>query len=232
MLPYFYHPHSITNEHVTFDEETSKHIAGVLRMKKGEKLQITDGRGHLHTGEIVDDHRKKTSIQITGSIKVSPPERKITIAISLLKNPTRFEWFLEKATEIGVTTIIPLQCAHTEKLKFKEERSQHILSSALIQSRQAWMPVLKEVTKINTVLETENAQQKFIAHCFTGEKRELRDVINDSLSSAIILIGPEGDFTREEVESAVKHHYSMVSLGNTRLRTETAGIVAATLLCV
>jgi len=140
---------------------------------------------------------------------------------------------LEKATEIGVTEIIPLICDRTEKQKFREDRLQSILITAMLQSQQCWLPLLHKPIRYELLFRQQDvidASQKFIAHCIEDEKRNLVDLVNESLTSQIILIGPEGDFTADEVELAVQNHFMTVSLGETRLRAETAGVVAATLL--
>jgi 16S rRNA (uracil1498-N3)-methyltransferase len=203
----------------------------VLRMKIGEQLQITDGKGNLFITEIVDDHKKKATVEILSSTFVKPPEKKITIAISLVKNTSRFEWFLEKATEIGVNEIIPLLCTRTEKQHFRFDRMNGILVSAMLQSQQAWLPVLHEPTRFDDlVMRRFDDSKKYIAHCLPeGNKETLNHQINKS-SNQLILIGPEGDFTSDEIEQALQSDFTPVTLGETRLRTETAGIVAATLL--
>ncbi len=233
-LPFFYianyDPSAST---ITLDEENSRHTIQVLRMKAGDNLNLTDGKGNLLTVEITDDHKKKCVVQVKGKKFLHAPARKIFIAISLLKNANRFEWFLEKATEIGISEIIPLICHRTEKEKFRHDRMEAILISAMLQSQQCWLPVLHEPIGFELLLRQEeivNASQKFIAHCIEDEKRMLADLVNDSLASQVILIGPEGDFTPEEIEFARANHFDAVSLGDTRLRTETAGVVAATIL--
>ena len=197
-------------------------------------INLTDGKGNLITASITRADKKKCTVSITGKEKITSPERKISICISLLKNSNRFEWFLEKATEIGISEIVPLQCRRTEKQHFRMDRMQQILISALIQSRQCWLPILHEPVKFSTFLdaaEGANAyQQKFIAHCIPEEKRNLSDLLNSNLASQIILIGPEGDFTPDEIERARQHHFIPVALGETRLRAESAGIVAAALM--
>ena len=215
---------------MVLDDETSKHIVQVLRMKKGESLKLTDGKGNLLTAEISNDHKKHCGVKITDSRFTPHDSRKITIAISLLKNSNRFEWFLEKATEIGVSEIIPLICTRTEKEKFRQDRMQNILMSAMLQSQQYWLPLLHQPTLFDEVLQTP-VDQKFIAHCEESNKQSL-SFHQRSSTSKLILIGPEGDFTPEEIEAAYKNNFIPVSLGNTRLRTETAAIVAATVLCV
>jgi len=212
------------------DEETSKHVVNVLRMKNGDLLHLTDGKGNLVTAEITDNHKKKCLVKMKENGSRPRNSRKVTIAISLLKNSYRFEWFLEKATEIGISEIIPMLCERTDKQKFRIDRMQQILVSAMLQSQQCWLPKLYEPILFPDVIAQSTHQQKFIAHCIDDEKRNLVDLINESLSSQIILIGPAGDFTVAEVLLAIQHHFDAVSLGITRLRTETAGIAAAVLL--
>jgi len=232
-LPFFYKEDIAAGaEQVILDEDTSKHIVQVLRMQNGEQLQLTDGKGNLFTGVITDNNRKRCAVAILQTTNHQPQTRKISIAISLLKNTSRFEWFLEKATEIGVSEIIPLVCARTEKTAFKYDRMKSILVSAMLQSQQCRLPVLQEPIKFNQLVQTAPHPQKLIAHCEeTGVKQAL-STLQSVGASAIILIGPEGDFTPEEIQLALENNFSAVALGNTRLRTETAGVVAASLLCL
>jgi 16S rRNA (uracil1498-N3)-methyltransferase len=204
----------------------------VLRMKEGEKLNLTDGKGNLITAEIADAHKKHCSVKIIDSQFTSHVSRKITIAISLLKNTNRFEWFLEKATEIGISEIIPLICERTEKQKFRYDRMKGICISAMLQSQQCWLPILDEPVKYTEYIksiEHNSDLTKLIAHCEeSGQKNSLSTF---SLSNhSTILIGPEGDFTKQEIDLALQNKFIPVSLGETRLRSETAGVVAATLL--
>jgi 16S rRNA (uracil1498-N3)-methyltransferase len=230
-LPFFYKEDiTATSSEVTLDEATSKHVVQVLRMQNGEQLQLTNGKGDLFTAAISDDNRKKCSVSILTTSNHKQLITNITIAISPVKNNTRFEWFLEKATEIGVSAIIPLICSRTEKSSMKPERMKSILISAMLQSQQCILPELHKPVKFDQLVRSATQQQKFIAHCTDDAKRNLADLNNGSLNSKIILIGPEGDFTNEEITTATAHHFNAVSLGHTRLRTETAGIVAATLL--
>ncbi|MGB8194917.1 MAG: RsmE family RNA methyltransferase [Chitinophagaceae bacterium] len=225
------------NEILTLDEDTSKHVVQVLRMQKGELLQLTDGKGNLVNGQIIDAFKKNSTVRIIEAQFIPRPERMTAIAISLLKNSNRFEWFLEKATELGIQEIVPLICDRTTRQHFRFERMQSLLVSAMLQSQQAWLPEFHEPVRFNKFMEgfQEPAEeageyQKFIAHCIDEDgKQDLRDLVNTSLNG-IVLIGPEGDFSKEEIELAARHQFVPVSLGATRLRTETAGIVAATLL--
>ena len=226
-LPIFFEEDISDQSSFTLSEETSKHIIQVLRMKQGEKLQLTNGKGKIVIAEITREHKKSTEVKVLSTSNIAPRTSNITIAISLIKNNSRFEWFLEKATEIGVSEIIPLLCDRTEKQHFRHDRMKNILISAMLQSQQAWLPVLHEPVKFKEIVKTFQ-QNKYIAHCIEEEKMAIGNrPINQS---SIILIGPEGDFTKEEIELAKQNNFIPVSLGDTRLRTETAGIVACVLL--
>ena len=226
-LPYFYLREPLDNTgNIVLDEDTSRHIVQVLRMRVDEKLSLTDGKGNLFTARITDDHKKHCSVSILDTVSSPALSKSITIGISLLKNASRFEWFLEKATEIGVSGIVPLICDRTEKQKFRFDRMEQILVSAMIQSQQAWLPELTEPVKFEEFLRNNNSQHKLIAHCEDSAKNEIRS----TGSSIAVLIGPEGDFTHTEIEKALKAGFKPVSLGKTRLRSETAGVVALTIL--
>jgi 16S rRNA (uracil1498-N3)-methyltransferase len=229
-LPFFF-VEDLTNKQIILDEDTSKHMINVLRMQEGDEVLLTDGKGKRANASIIDDNRKKCVVEIS-SIEVEEKRKsKVAIGISLIKNVSRFEWFLEKATEIGVNEIIPLICVRTEKEKFRFDRMQHILISAMLQSQQCRLPVLIEPIEFKKAIEL-SFEQKFIAHCEETNKQSLSLQQLNNSTSQLLLIGPEGDFTHEEIETAMKNNFTPVTLGNTRLRTETAGIVAATLLCV
>lgn len=229
-LPFFF-VEKLDASFITLNEETSKHIVQVLRMENGEKLQLTDGKGSLAIASITDNNRKRCQAQIVQTSNIKAPAANITIAISPVKNNSRFEWFLEKATEIGVNNIIPLICSRTEKQHFKFDRMQSILISAMLQSQQAWLPELHQPIKLNEAVLKASQDQKFIAHCEDeSNKTQLNSVLVNNPGSKLILIGPEGDFTKEEIDLALSNNFKPVALGDTRLRTETAGIVAATLL--
>ena len=229
-LPFFFIPsYDKDQSEIILDEENSRHIVQVLRMKPGERLQITDGKGNLLTGSIVGDHKKKCVVRLEEAASVAPRERKVCIAISLLKNTSRFEWFLEKAAEMGITTILPLLTERTEKQHFRQDRMQTLLVSAMLQSQQAWMPELATPISFGQAVEYSRQDRRLIAHCVeTAEKKVLRSMPG----STLILIGPEGDFSQKEIGFALEHAFVPVSLGETRLRSETAGVVAAALLCL
>jgi 16S rRNA (uracil1498-N3)-methyltransferase len=230
--PFFYiESVDTTANTIVLDEDTSKHVVQVLRMKVGAQLNLTDGKGNLLTCSITENHKKHCTVRVEEARHKEQGARKVSLAISLLKNANRFEWFLEKATELGVNEIIPLICNRTEKEKFRFERMQGICISAMLQSQQVWLPVLHEPLDFKKAVEQAIAEQKFIAHCIEGaNKQSLHQQISTS-AHRLICIGPEGDFTKDEIELALKNNFVAVSLGETRLRTETAGVVAATLLC-
>jgi 16S rRNA (uracil1498-N3)-methyltransferase len=242
-LPYFYEP-LIASPHHILSEETSKHCVQVLRMKEDAQLLLTDGKGNLFTAVITKANKKNCEVRIqdagyqlqdsnynqleTGNRQ--PATSNVSIAISLLKNPTRFEWFLEKATEIGVKEIQPLICAHTEKENFRFDRMNNILISAMLQSKQTWLPQLHQPKRLDVFIKENFDGIKLIAHCKEENKSSI-NTLDLKNKNALLLIGPEGDFSQQEIDAALKNNFISVSLGNMRLRSETAGIVAATLLC-
>ena len=228
-LPFFFEANIPEAGNFFMSEESSKHIVQVLRMKQGQEIKITNGKGELLTSFITISNKKKTEVAIRNRLSLPKSSQKVSIAISPLKNNNRFEWFLEKATEIGVSEIIPLICNRTERNSMKMERMNNILVSAMLQSRQAWIPELIEPTKFSELITNRSYHQKFIAYCNETGKKTLKEFHNKD-GSQIILIGPEGDFTQNEINIAIQNNYIPVSLGETRLRTETAGIVAAVLL--
>ncbi len=229
-LPIFFIDTFSASDMLTLNEDTSRHVVQVLRMKPTEKLQLTDGAGTLATAAILDDHKKKCTVKITEKQFVARKEHEVCIAISLLKNATRFEWFLEKATETGVTEIIPMLCERTEKQHFRYDRMKQIIISAMMQSKQAWLPVLHEPVLFSAVISRSAYAERLIAHCVEEDKKQVTDFRRNL--SVQILIGPEGDFTSSEISAALGNHFQPVSLGETRLRTETAGVIAATILCI
>jgi 16S rRNA (uracil1498-N3)-methyltransferase len=229
-LPFFYSEDIKTNStQFILNVDTSKHVAQVLRMQIGEQLQLTDGKGNLYIAEIIDDNRKKCVVKILSCPNQPKGEKKITIAVSLVKNSTRFEWLLEKATEIGVSEIIPLLCSRTEKQHFRHDRMKSILISAMLQSQQSWLPKMHEPIKFSTFVQQPFEGQQFIAHC-EDEKPRNELTTYQPFKVATILIGPEGDFSVDEIALALNNNFKPVVLGETRLRTETAAVVAATIL--
>lgn len=209
-------------------EDTARHVSTVLRMRTGEKFFLTNGQGSRVPVELVASDRKQCLVQSLGSPESLPKPTPLVIAVSLLKNASRFEWLLEKCTEIGATTIVPLICARTERQHFRADRMRQVLISAMLQSQQLWLPEMPEPRPLPAFLSETFAGKSYIAHCLPGEKHGLRD--HTKGASARMLIGPEGDFTPEEISMAISAGFQPVHLGETRLRTETAAMVAAVLL--
>jgi 16S rRNA (uracil1498-N3)-methyltransferase len=233
-LPFFYiEDFDPLAQFITLDEDNSKHVVQVLRMKAGEQLHLTDGRGSLLLAEIMEADKRHCTVKLM-AVKQQPPNKKqVSIAISVLKNANRFEWFLEKATEIGISEIIPLLCSRTERQHFRFDRMKNILISAMLQSQQCWLPVLRKPVAFADIQMNQFANYlKLVAHCEEEEeeKKTISQFPNFSHQPSIILIGPEGDFTKDEINIALQEGFIPVTLGETRLRAETAGVVAAALL--
>ena len=226
-LPYFF-SNDLAGEFVTLNDTNSRHIVQVLRMQQGEPLHLTNGKGLVAKGKITTANKKATEILIESIETFAPPEKKNRIAISPLKNASRFEWFLEKAAELGISEVIPLICERTQKEHFRYDRMDAITISALLQSKQTWKTVLRQPISFEKfIAESVIDVSLFIAHCLPGNNKIS---FCPSAHNNLILIGPEGDFSSKEIEAALSLNYQQVSLGNTRLRTETAGIAAATIL--
>ncbi|MFM8591604.1 MAG: RsmE family RNA methyltransferase [Sphingomonadales bacterium] len=215
---------------VTLDEINSKHAIQVLRLRKGDAVLLTDGCGTLLQGTIADEHRKACVIQIESVQTVPPPTSPVLLAVSPLKNTSRFEWLLEKVTELGVHRIIPIRCDRTEKENLRTDRLRSVLVSALLQSRQCWLPVLEEPMPFTTLTElTDLAANRCIAYCGEAKKISLNNW-HPGQGATLVCIGPEGDFTEAEHAKALQSGFTTVHLGANRLRTETAAMVAVALL--
>jgi 16S rRNA (uracil1498-N3)-methyltransferase len=223
----FYTP-NIDPSHPQFflTEEESKHAIRVLRLEVGSAVQLIDGRGGLYTAEISDAHPKRTILQIK-NITAGYGKRNhyLHIAIAPTKNIERTEWFLEKATEIGIDEISLIICQRSERKEAKAERLNKIITAAIKQSLKAYHPVLNEPRTLNELLAAPFDGQKFIAHCEDKEKVDLSTAL-EKQGRYLILIGPEGDFTSNEIDTALQNGYKAITLGNSRLRTETAALEA------
>jgi 16S rRNA (uracil1498-N3)-methyltransferase len=221
----FYVPNVAENE-IVLDETESKHAIRVLRLNVGDKIQVVNGKGGFFLAEITQPHPKKCKLSILESHTEFGKRRfNLHMAIAPTKNIDRFEWFLEKATEIGIDEITPVLCEHSERKTIKPDRLEKILVSAMKQSLKAYLPKLNPMVSFNGFLIKNEGEQKYIAHCNEGEKEHLQNEVEKE-KSVTILIGPEGDFSPEEVEQAKKNGFCEISLGSSRLRTETAAIVA------
>jgi len=223
----FYTPDIIAASPTYFlNEEESKHAIRVLRLQAGDRVQLIDGKGNFYVAEITDAHPKKTQLSI---VSVEPDFNKrnhyLHIAVAPTKNIERLEWFLEKATEIGIDEISLIICQRSERKEAKTDRLNKIITSAIKQSIKAWHPILSEPVQFSKLLAMPFDGQKYIAHCEPGDKISLKENIKP-LGKYLILIGPEGDFAPKEIDDAIKSGFKAITLGNSRLRTETAALEA------
>ncbi|MEY3059780.1 MAG: hypothetical protein RL000_1132 [Bacteroidota bacterium] len=226
-IPLFYFSAlSNTQGVVDLDDAIRHHATVVLRMNEGEQMLLTNGKGLAAHATILASSKKQLTVRLYDFVDHDVVKRKLMLGISLLKNAARFEWMLEKVTEIGITEIYPLKCERTEKQHYKKERFEQIIVSACLQSQQFHFPVLHEPISFSELMNQQLPNGKFIAHCLEGDKKLLSSSNNDT----ILLIGPEGDFTPQEIEGALAQAFIPVSLGVTRLRTETAGVVGAVMM--
>jgi 16S rRNA (uracil1498-N3)-methyltransferase len=222
----FYAP-DIDGEIYTLDENESKHVIRVLRMTRGEDVRLIDGKGNLYEGTISNPDKTRCTIDIKGKIEnFEKRSYRLHIAISPLKNPERFEWFIEKSVELGIDEITPVICRHTEKPGIKSERINNIIISAMKQSLKATRTVLNEPVSFRDFIYSDLTGIRMIAHCDAAKERSRVSDVYSKNDNAIILIGPEGDFSMEEIDEAVNRNYLQVHLGPSRLRTETAGVAA------
>ncbi len=222
----FYNPN--INEQVStfiFDKVESKHIIKVLRKKEGDILHVTNGLGSLFTTEISLASDSKCTVKIQSFIKQETPKFHLHLAVAPTKMNERYEWFLEKATEIGIQEITPIICDHSERKIIKTERFQKIIESAMKQSLHYYIPKLNDPVLFKDFIKKDISGSKFIAHCEESDKKTLKSNIIPNTDTTI-LIGPEGDFSIKEIEMALNAKFIPISLGETRLRTETAAIVA------
>ena len=214
----------------SLSEEESGHCVRVLRYTRGDEILLTNGHGMTYTARITNPHPKHCEFEVLTAEKQKPHhDAYIHIAIAPTKNIERLEWCVEKCTEIGVDEITPLLCRFSERKSLRLDRLEKIILSAAKQSLTPYLPKLNALTPYDEFVKVAKEEQRFIAHCYKDEKRELKDELQRG-KSVLVLIGPEGDFSEQEVQEALSLGFVPVSLGNSRLRTETAGIVAC-LIC-
>lgn len=213
------------NNSFTFPKDESRHIVKVLRKKVGDTLYITNGKGFLFTAKITIADQKNCVVSIENSEFKKPTDYQLHLAVAPTKMNDRYEWFLEKATEIGITSITPIFCDHSERKNVKLDRFEKILQSAMKQSLHLYLPTLNQPMSFKDYINQDFSGDLFIAHCEETDKKSLKNEIKPN-TEITILIGPEGDFSVNEIETAIKNKFIPVTLGNTRLRTETAAIVA------
>lgn len=221
----FYTPDILTDTYI-LNEDESKHCIKVLRLQMGDSVTLIDGTGGFYQAEIVDPHPKKTKLKIIATQhEYGKRNHYLHIAVAPTKNIERIEWFLEKATEIGIDEISLFICDRSERKEVKTDRLNRVITSAVKQSLKAYHPQLNEVISFKNFIKQTQASQKFIAHCLDDEKKTLKNCINNQ-ADYVILIGPEGDFTPQEITLAIDNNFVPISLGNSRLRTETAALEA------
>lgn len=229
-----FYTHDLESDFCTLNEEESKHCIRVLRMRVGDELHLTDGRGTMYRCKVVDDNVKRCVVEVVETMaNYEPLSYGLTMAVAPTKNIDRYEWFLEKATEIGVDTVIPIIGEHSERKVIKREREEKVITAAVKQSLKAYHPRLTDVTPFAEVVRMEFSGRKFIAHC--GETFHEKSYLASTLrkgEDALILIGPEGDFSPEEVELAVVNGFEEITLGKQRFRTETAAVVAVDMVSI
>ena len=219
---------SIQSEIITLDENDSKHAIRVLRLNENDKIDVIDGSGTLYHCAILDAHPKKCTLRILDSKKEENPYKMLHIAVAPTKNNNRYEWFLEKATEIGIGSITPIVTENSERRVIKHDRMEKILIAAMKQSLKLYLPELKEVLPFKSAIKEFPKANRLIAHCaFDLDKKKLIESI-DINQPTFLLIGPEGDFSTNEIDNAKRNGFLPVSLGSSRLRTETAAVVACT----
>lgn len=221
----FYTP-DITGNQYTLPEEESKHCVKVLRLETGDKISLIDGKGGFYHCEILQANAKRCEVKCIEKIEAyGKKDFHIHIAIAPTKNIERIEWFLEKCTEIGIDEITPLLCDHSERKIIKEERLEKVIISAMKQSLKAYLPRLHPLTEFSRFVKNHENTLKCIAHCDEGNKKLLHEIYFPG-RDITVLIGPEGDFSSNEIKLALEQNFIPVTLGESRLRTETAGIVA------
>ena len=219
----FYSP-KIANQQLHLSAEESRHAIKVLRKGEGEILHLVDGKGGYYQVEITVANHKKCEFRIVDKVEQSNPiPYELHIAIAPTKNNDRIEWFIEKATEIGITEITPILCDHSERKVINQERLTKVLVSAMKQSGQAFLPKLNPLTKLGDLIKVQNMESKYIAHCEEQRQKKLNELYKKG-SKSLVLIGPEGDFSTNEITLALDNNFKPITLGNNRLRTETAGV--------
>ena len=223
----FYTPDLQDQAHYTLNEEESKHCSKVLRLSTGDQVFLVDGRGGLYEAEIESESKKHVGLLITRTTKEHlKRNHHLHIAVAPTKNIDRLEWFLEKATEIGIDEITPIICERSERKIVKEDRLQKVITSAVKQSLQAYHPVLNPTINFSQLLQQQTTATKLIAHCIDDAERSYIHDLVQPHGSYLMLIGPEGDFSAQEITSALKQGFMPVTLGTNRLRTETAALAA------
>lgn len=229
-MKHLFFSNQVTNNFLQLDEEESAHAQRVLRLKKGDSIWVTNGSGTLYACEITETAKKSVTAIIQSSTQHQRNVTGIHLAIAPTKNMDRLEWLVEKLVETGITGIHPVLCNHAERKVLKTERLHKIALMAMKQSQQYWLPEIHELTEYNSFLKSMNElkTEKLIAHCRKPGLPHIKNFIRAENPDYYILIGPEGDFSEAEINLALAAGWKEISLGETRLRTETAGLIACT----
>ncbi|WP_347049586.1 16S rRNA (uracil(1498)-N(3))-methyltransferase [Flavobacterium olei] len=212
-------------ESFSFDKEESRHIIKVLRKKDSDILLVTNGSGLLFETQITLASDNKCTVQVLSVKNAEKPKYRLHLAVAPTKMNDRFEWFLEKATEIGIQEITPIFCDRSERKVINRDRFEKIILSAMKQCNETFLPKLNDAISFKEFIKQQNEGLQLIAHCEETDKKSLKEVLKPN-EDVTILIGPEGDFSEKEIALALENNYKPVTLGNTRLRTETAAVVA------
>ncbi len=222
----FYCPDINPNQIYTLGKEESQHCVKVLRLKENDTLYVTDGQGNLYKAEIVEAMPRSCSVRIIETqAEYGKRDYYLHVAIAPTKNIARIEWFLEKATEMGIDEITPIICDNSEREIVKNERLKKIIVSAMKQSLKAYLPKLNEAIPIKQLIQNAKKEKKLICYCQDDDRKKIQDIYKPK-ESVLIIIGPEGDFSEKEVQEAINNKFQKITLGKERLRTETAGLYA------
>ncbi len=211
------------------DPDEARHAVKSLRVKEGDEIEVANGKGELYTCTVAEVLKRGIRLDVTHTSTCDEPKQKLFIAIAPTKNPSRFEWFVEKSTEMGIWSIIPINTERSERPRIKADRLKRIATGASKQSLRMFIPRIEEITELDEIIKSE-IPNKFLAHCLDDEsKTELQHALEKGNGDAMVLIGPEGDFSETEIQKLIANGFQPVALGPNRLRTETAGIYTSAL---
>ncbi len=211
------------------DPDEARHAVKSLRVKVGDEIEVCDGNGKLHSCRVAEILKRGLKLSVIGTSTYQKPKQKLYIAIAPTKNPSRFEWFVEKSTEMGIWSIIPISTERSERPRIKTDRLKRIATAASKQSLRMFIPRIEEITDLDEIIKSE-IPNKYLAHCLDdNEKTELHHALEKVDGDTLVLIGPEGDFSETEIKKLMANGFQPVALGPNRLRTETAGIYTSAL---
>ena len=229
-MQYFF-ANSIVGNTIRFDIDEAQHLRKTLRKRTGDQVQVLDGKGSVYDARLELEHKKEVTAQILNTQRQAPDQYQLQVAVAPTKNQSRMEWFVEKSVELGIHRFTPLITRRTERSRLRLDRLYRIAVSALKQSGRTWLPVIDEAIELETLLSVCQAEQRYIAHCVSDDAPHLGAIVQSG-GSSLVLIGPEGDFTSDEIDMALKYHFSEISLGPHRLRTETAGVFVTSIFAM